>query len=56
MYLYIIYTRLYVESQTPSLSPPLSPLITINLFSASVSLFLFCKQAHCTISLRPLNV
>ena len=32
-------------SQTPSLSlpHPLAPLIAVNLFSMSVSLFLFCK-------------
>ena len=33
--------------QTPNLSPsPLSPLVTLGLFSMSVSLFLFCKQVH----------
>jgi len=32
------------QSQPPNLSlPPLSPLETLNLFSTSVTLFLFCK-------------
>ena len=33
------------QSQTPNLSlpDPLSPLVTISLFSVSVNLFLFCK-------------
>ena len=33
------------QSQTPSLSfpPTVPPLVTISLFSKSVSLFLFCK-------------
>ena len=31
------------QSQSPSFSLPTSPLVTVNLFSTSVTLFLFCK-------------
>ena len=40
------------SSQPPSLSPALSPLVTINLFSMSVGLFLLCKYAICILFLR----
>ena len=34
------------QSQSPSLCPSLSPLVTISLFCISVTPFLFCKQIH----------
>ena len=44
--LFIIYIVMFIGSpQIPNLSLPplLSPLVTVSLFSMSVSLFLFCK-------------
>ena len=43
-----IDSRVYLLPQTSefSLPQPLPPLVTINLFSMCVSLFLFCKYVH----------
>ena len=43
---YIIYSIAYVSIPVSQLIPPyslLSPLVTVSLFSTSVTLFLFCK-------------
>ena len=44
--IYFIYTSVYILMPISSFIPvirPLSPLVTISLFSKSVSLFLVCK-------------
>ena len=47
--LYVLYILVYIcQSQSPnsSLPPCFSPLVSINLLSTSVSLFLPCKLVH----------
>ena len=42
--IYFIYSCMYLLIPTPNLSLPLLfPLVTVNLFSMSMGLFLFCK-------------
>ena len=44
-YLFYIEQHVYVNHKLPIYPPP-CPLITINLFSISVTLLLFCKNIH----------
>ena len=45
MFIYITCNSLCILAQTPDLSlPAISPLVTVSLFSKSVSLFLSCEQ------------
>ena len=47
--IYLFFTEWFVSANPKLLNySPLSPLITVNLFSMSVSLFLFCKHIHNT--------
>ena len=48
LFIYFIDSSVYLLIQIPNLSlpHPISLLVTINLFSISVSLFLLCKQVH----------
>ena len=42
--IYFIYSSVYMSIPISQfIPPPLSPLVTISLFSTSVTLFLFCK-------------
>ena len=46
-YLFYIQQCVYVSPNLPVYpSPTLSSLVTISLFSTSMTLFLFCKQVH----------
>ena len=49
--IYFVYSHVYMSVPSPNLSPSpaLSPLITINLFSKSVTLFLFVYRLICII-------
>lgn len=47
LFIYFKYSSIYMLIPDSNLSQDLlSPLVTINLFSTSVSLFLFHKQIH----------
>ena len=44
--IYFIYNSIYIINFNLQMYLPFPPLVTISLFSTSVTLFLFCKQAH----------
>ena len=50
-YLFYIQQFVYINPNLP-IYPPLYPLITINLFSISVTLLLFCKEVHLYLLFR----